>query len=302
MAYNKMLLYQQAYAIKIGTPGIQLFYDFDYDERSPKINMEFQHFHPFFEIFILMDTQASHIIEGKYFSLQQYDMVFIAPEQLHKSEYPPGKSRKRLVIDFYIPQQQPGMEEEMSRLLSLFFQEVNVYRFSELQRNIILEPLNDIFELGQTTSEMRDLLIHAKFLEFLCRVYEYHKDNQYQPEVNFDSVTQKIYTITAFIHANYTAELTLQGLSKQFFISPYYLSHQFKKVTGFTLINYVQMTRVRNAQQLLLYTPMKITDIASACGFTSFSQFNRVFNRFSGCSPSQYRTGKEQGNDDKGGR
>jgi AraC-like DNA-binding protein len=126
-------------------------------------------------------------------------------------------------------------------------------------------------------------------------VYEFRQENQYQPEVVFDSVTQKIYTVTAYIHSNYTSELTLQGLSKQFFISPYYLSHQFKKVTGFTLINYIQMTRVRNAQQLLLYTQMKITDIASNCGFTSFSQFNRVFNRISGCSPSQYRTGKEGG-------
>lgn len=295
MVYNNMLLYQQAYAINIGTPGIQLFYDFDYDERSHRINMEFQHFHPFFEIFILLDTQAAHIIEGQYFTLQQYDMVFIPPEQLHKSEYPPGKPRKRLIIDFYIPAQQPGMEEQIQRMLTLFFRDVSVYRFPEMQRNLIFRVLNDIFNLGQTPSELRDLLIHAKFIEFLCKVYEFRQENQYQPEVVFDSVTQKIYTVTAYIHANYTSELTLQGLSKQFFISPYYLSHQFKKVTGFTLINYIQMTRVRNAQQLLLYTQMKITDIASACGFTSFSQFNRVFNRISGCSPSQYRAGKDGG-------
>lgn len=295
MVYSNMLLYQQAYAIKVGTPGVQLFYDFDYDERSHRINMEFQHFHPFFEIFILLDTQAAHIIEGQYFTLQQYDMVFIPPEQLHKSEYPPGKPRKRLVIDFFIPAQQPGMEDQIQQMLTLFFRETSVYRFPEMQRSIIFRILNDIFNLGQAPAELRDLLIHAKFIEFLCTVYEFRQENQYQPEMVFDSVTQKIYTVTAYIHSNYTSELTLQGLSKQFFISPYYLSHQFKKVTGFTLINYIQMTRVRNAQQLLLYTQMKITDIASACGFTSFSQFNRVFNRISGCSPSQYRTGKEGG-------
>lgn len=295
MVYNNMLLYQQAYYIKIGTPGTQLFYDFDYDERSHKINMEFQHFHPFFEIFILMDTQAAHIIEGQYFSLQQYDMVFIPPEQLHKSEYPPGKPRKRLIIDFYIPEQQTGMEAQIKQMLTLFSQEVSIYRFSEMHRNMILKRLNDIFELGQTSSELRDLQIHAKFIELLCKIHELRNENQYKPEIVFDSITQKIYTITAYIHANYTSELTLLGLSKQFFISSYYLSHQFKKVTGFTLITYVQMTRVRNAQQLLLYTQMKITDIASACGFTSFSQFNRVFNRISNCSPSQYRSGKDGG-------
>lgn len=67
------------------------------------------------------------------------------------------------------------------------------------------------------------------------------------------------------------------------------MSHQFRRVTGFSLINYIQITRVRNAQQLLLYTDMKIADITTSCGFTSFSQFNRVFNKFCHTSPSQFR-------------
>ena len=46
---------------------------------------------------------------------------------------------------------------------------------------------------------------------------------------------------------------------------------------------------MRNAQQLLLYADMKIADIATSCGFTSFSQFNRVFNKFCHTSPSQFR-------------
>ena len=81
----------------------------------------------------------------------------------------------------------------------------------------------------------------------------------------------------------------MEYLAEKFFISPYYLSHQFRRVTGFSLINYIQITRVRNAQQLLLYTDMKIADITTSCGFTSFSQFNRVFNKFCHTSPSQFR-------------
>lgn len=49
------------------------------------------------------------------------------------------------------------------------------------------------------------------------------------------------------------------------------------------------MTRIRNAQQLLLNSSEKITDIAAQCGFSSFSQFNRIFNKQSGMSPSAYR-------------
>ncbi|MEK4291367.1 helix-turn-helix transcriptional regulator [Paenibacillus sp. FSL R7-0163] len=72
-------------------------------------------------------------------------------------------------------------------------------------------------------------------------------------------------------------------------MSSYYLSHQFKLITGSTLTEYIQMTRVRNAQQLLIYTRLKISEIAGQCGFNSFSQFNRIFNKLSGVSPSEFR-------------
>ena len=74
-----------------------------------------------------------------------------------------------------------------------------------------------------------------------------------------------------------------------FYISPSYLSREFKRVTHFNLTNYIQMTRIKNAQYRLSATDNKITDIASDCGFTSFSQFNRIFNKVTGKSPREYR-------------
>ncbi|MEK5234313.1 helix-turn-helix domain-containing protein [Paenibacillus sp. FSL L8-0470] len=40
---------------------------------------------------------------------------------------------------------------------------------------------------------------------------------------------------------------------------------------------------------MLIITRQKISDIAGQCGFNSFSQFNRVFNKLSGMSPSAFR-------------
>ena len=84
-------------------------------------------------------------------------------------------------------------------------------------------------------------------------------------------------------------ELSLDELAKEAWMSPYYLSHQFRRVTGYTLTHYIHLVRVRNCQFLLINSRKKITEIASDCGFTSFSQFNRVFRRFCGESPSDYR-------------
>ena len=49
------------------------------------------------------------------------------------------------------------------------------------------------------------------------------------------------------------------------------------------------MTRIRNVQAMLINTDISIADAASACGFFSFSQFNRTFQKHIGMSPSQYR-------------
>ena len=100
---------------------------------------------------------------------------------------------------------------------------------------------------------------------------------------------RKMYTVSEYIHAHFTEPLTLEGLARQFYMSGYYLSHQFRQVTGFTLTDYIQMTRIRNVQTMLVNTDVPVTEAAFDCGFTSFSQFNRVFRKHIGMAPSQYR-------------
>ena len=297
MSHDQALLYEKAYSININTSMDDLFYFFDYDERAANKNMEFQHFHQFYEIHILLDTKATHIIEGDFYAIQQYDIVFLKPALLHKTEYPQGPPKKRLIINFSIPKNMTGLEDSLKTLFSIFDNSIPIFRFSENYRNHIFNFINDIFTISKDHSLINSLAIHCKFLEFLCAVYNKKNKNLYAPQELSDSITNKIYSITSYIHSNYTKKLSLEFISKFFFISPYYLSHQFKNITGFTLTNYVQMTRIRNSQQLLLYTTMKITDISEKCGFTSFSQFNRVFNKFNGLSPSQFRLKQQKSTD-----
>jgi YesN/AraC family two-component response regulator len=129
------------------------------------------------------------------------------------------------------------------------------------------------------------------FVDFLYTLRQLAPSNTYTNEPLKDESSQKIYTIANYIHNHYSGELTLNSLSREFFISPYYLSHQFKDVTGYTLTQYIQMTRIRNVQYLLLNTKKKISELADECGFTSFSQFNRIFQKYCNQSPSEFRKG-----------
>lgn len=291
--HENLILYEKKFSITINGPGSPLFYLFDFDERAPAINMEFQHFHPFFEMHILLDERAAHIIEGEYYALDQYDIVLLRPMLLHKTEYPEGPASKRLIINFAFPRDVPGLEPAIEKLLTLFDTQIPIYRFPETIRSALVDRINEIFRTGKNYSDIHALTVHTKFVDFLCALYAARKHNTYVPARLSDSIAHKVYTVTSYIHTHYREKLSLERLSAEFFISPYYLSHQFKKITGFTLVHYVQMTRIRNAQQLLRYTETKISNIAEDCGFTSFSQFNRVFNNFCGVSPSSYRQGKD---------
>ncbi|MBP2113279.1 helix-turn-helix transcriptional regulator [Paenibacillus silagei] len=287
------LLYDQGYSIRINTPADPLFYYFDYDQRSHDINMEFQHDHDFYEIHILLDSSATHIIEGNVHALQQYDIVLLAPYRLHMTQYPAGPPHKRLIINFNLPRNIPGFETAYNAMLQPFSEEVPIYRFTGGPRSAVFEPLNAIFNCSRSASPLNPVLIHSLFQQFLCSLSQQNDKNAYVLEEIGNAMMQKIYSITAHIHSHYGSELSLDSISKEFYISPYYLSHQFRTVTGFTLTEYIQMTRVRKAQQLLLHTRHKISDIAGQCGFNSFSQFNRIFNKQSGMSPSAFR--KAQG-------
>lgn len=288
------IIYEQKYNFTISQYEGPFFYFFDWDERSYQINMEFQHFHQYYEMCIFLDEQAGHLINGAWHDMRCGDIVAIRPSLLHRTSYPEGAPNKRLIIQFAFPNMPAPLDSYMKKILSIFTKEVPIYRFEGKYKNIILEKLNDIYYLSKTPNEMTDLAIHNKFVEFLSLIYLYRSQNVYQQNVDFDNITNKVYSITTYIHNNYTEDLSLNSIADQFYVSNYYLSHQFKKVTGFTLTEYIQLTRIRNAQSLLISTNKPITDIAFLSGFSSFSQFNRVFNNFVGTSPSKFRKNNQK--------
>jgi len=99
-----------------------------------------------------------------------------------------------------------------------------------------------------------------------------------------------IWKARKYIEEHADEELSLTKIAKVVSINANYLSENFKQVTGTNFVEYVARTRFANACDLLRNSNVRISEIAFAAGFQSLSQFNRVFKRFSGKSPTQYRT------------
>ena len=289
MIIQNLALYQDQYYIHVNDENDTIFYFFDYDVRSADINMPFQHFHRFFELCIFLCPKAIHFIEGIPYEVQAFDIVGISPNRLHKTQYPTGKPCRRLIIQFNMPSHVSGLSNEYEQLLGIFNREVPIFRFdSELQKRLF-GKLNDIYMLAEKKDPMRNLIIHQKFIEFLILLFLNQQNNIYSNETEMSETERKIYSVAGYIHAHYTEDLSLEFLADHFAISNSYLSHRFKEVTGFSVTDYIQMTRIRNVQALLINTQIPITEVAEPCGFNCFSQFNRVFRKHIGMSPSKYR-------------
>jgi len=92
-----------------------------------------------------------------------------------------------------------------------------------------------------------------------------------------------------FIRANYKKKIKLIDISKAIYLSPYYLSHIFKKETGSTLLEYLTKVRIEEAKRLLESTPWNTTRISFEVGCSDQSYFCKVFKKNEGISPYDYK-------------
>jgi len=98
-----------------------------------------------------------------------------------------------------------------------------------------------------------------------------------------------IWKARKYIEEHSREELSLRKVAKAVNMNANHLSENFKQVIGINFVEYVARTRFLTACDLLRNPKLRISEIAFAAGFQSLSQFNRVFKKFWGKSPTQYR-------------
>jgi AraC-like DNA-binding protein len=99
----------------------------------------------------------------------------------------------------------------------------------------------------------------------------------------------EIWKARKFIDQHSSEELSLKKVAKAVSISANHLSEKFKQVTGINFVDYIARTRFEKARDFLKNSNLRISEIAFAAGFQSLSQFNRVFKKLAGKSPTEYR-------------
>jgi len=104
-----------------------------------------------------------------------------------------------------------------------------------------------------------------------------------------DAATRQILEIVRYVNDNFSEELTVEKLAERAFLSRSHFCRQFKKVTGFSPIEYIHSMRLRSAENLLENSDLSITEIALQSGFSGSNYFGNLFRRYRGMSPRAWR-------------
>ena len=95
--------------------------------------------------------------------------------------------------------------------------------------------------------------------------------------------------VANYIQHHISEAITAEAIARHMYLSRPYLSARFKEETGLSLTNFILKEKTEEAKRLLCYSEKSLLNISNYLGFSSQSHFSRVFKKYSGYSPGEYR-------------
>lgn len=95
-----------------------------------------------------------------------------------------------------------------------------------------------------------------------------------------------------YIEANFSKSITLEDVSREVNISPYYFSRIFKETIGENFIDYLTNLRLEKAKTLLGTTGFSMKEICAMSGYSDPNYFSKIFKKNVGMTPTEYREGR----------
>ena len=145
--------------------------------------------------------------------------------------------------------------------------------------------LSSLLATARSSSYIRDMEINSLLSSLLVLLME----DSWNPE-NISNKQGHVVNIREYIDTHYSDDITLESLSDRFFINKTYLSEVFKEQYGVNLKDYLTSVRITEAKKLLRFTDKTTEEIAEKIGINGAAYFSRLFKRFEGVSPKEYRT------------
>lgn len=157
-----------------------------------------------------------------------------------------------------------------------------------------MDAIMKVYQQLDTLSSIKDGFY--AFQQFLTILYELSRCDGARTlatssyaKVNVASDSRRVLKVKSYINENYMHEIRLSDMASLAGMSPSAFSRFFKLHTGRNLTDYIIDMRLGYASRQLVDSTNSIAEISYSCGFNNLSNFNRIFRKKKGCSPSEFR-------------
>ncbi|MDF2922199.1 MAG: AraC family transcriptional regulator [Paenibacillaceae bacterium] len=277
--------------LSYGKDSCPLHIKAEFDRKTGFHSMPTNHFHSEYEIYYLFSGDRKYFIKERSYIVQPGDLVMISSNDVHKTSDNRVPNHERIVLYYEPVFFEAYPDEYKAMLLSVFTQDYPLLRLNLQERLRVEELLLSLLsELAEKPPGYGMHIHHMASEVLLLAARALLKRDVTVPPDEPSPMQRKITDIVRYINSHYMNPLDLDGLSAQFYISKSHLSRVFKDTTGFGFTEYVNITRIKEAQRLLRESNLSITEVSDQTGFDNFSHFGKIFKKLTGLPPRHYRS------------
>ena len=251
------------------------------------------HNHEVFELnFVEHASGVRRIVGDSNEVIGDYDLVLItSPDLEHVWEQNTCTSDdiREITIQFYLDMSDDGF---LSR--NPFYSVRKMLKEARKGLSFPLSAIMRVYQQLDTLSSVKDGFYACT--QFMTILYELSRcegartlATSSYAKVEVESDSRRVLKVKNYIAKNYMDEIRLNTLADSAGMSPSAFSRFFKLHTGRNLSEYIIEMRLGYASRMLVDTAKSIAEISFQSGFNNLSNFNRIFKKKKGCSPSEFR-------------
>lgn len=147
--------------------------------------------------------------------------------------------------------------------------------------------LEQIYSAASSNGFINDMRINEKLSALLVLLMEEAENLKQGSGLNKER--RDVTEIKKYLEQNYAQKISLDELSRIFYLDKCYMLDVFRKQYGTTIYNYLIHIRIDAAKQLLRFDNMTIQETGYRCGIRNANYFSRIFKKIEGISPNEYR-------------
>lgn len=252
------------------------------------VPFQYLHNHDFYEFYLYLSGDVTYLIEGKSYNLKSGDIVLINTRELHRAVINSMKMPYERIVLWINKSFLNELSTPETDLTQCFenVEKANVIRADFQIHQNVRAQLSKLLELENYKGLGKDLLYKAYIIELIIQLNNLvlsHKSD-FDIDVTKSSL---IDGIVEYINNHINEELTIDELSKEFYLSKFHLSREFKKYTGTTIHRYIVQKKLIQAKELILKN-YPINSVYKQSGFGDYSNFFRAFKNEYSISPKQF--------------